>query len=139
MFKESRKFIRHAVNVPLEISTVASSPDGAQAHEGVNVSYGGLAFLVDQPIEIGKIVSLRMPTVQPPFEAQARVTWCQAEGVRYRVGVEFMDSNDAFQSRMVEQVCAIEEYRINAMKKGRRLTTPEAADEWIRKFANQFP
>lgn len=136
MFKESRKFIRHAVNVPLEVSTVGTP---GHAHDGVNVSHGGLAFTSDHPIEPGQVVTLRMPTVKPPFEAKARVTWCKPEGPKFCIGVQFMDADDAFQSRMVEQVCEIEQYRINAMKKGRRLTPAEAAEEWIRKYADRFP
>jgi hypothetical protein len=80
-----------------------------------------------------------MPTVEPPFEADARVMWCHPEGMKYRVGVAFIDEGDAFQSRMVEQVCAIEKYRIEQMKKGRRLTTAEAAAQWVKKFARKFP
>lgn len=122
--------------MPLEVSTVPSRP--GDAREGVNLSFGGLAFLVDEPLVIGQVVALRMPTVQPAFQAQARVAWCEREGARYIVGVQFASSDEATQSRMVEQVCAVEAYRLEQMKKGRRLTATEAADEWHRKFAKRF-
>lgn len=134
---ENRKFIRHPVNVPLIVRTVTGSH--ASMHEGVNVSYGGIAFLVDEPLHTGQLVSVRVPSVQPPFEATARVAFCGNHGVKYCVGVEFMDASDALRSRMVEQACAIEAYRIQAMKKGRRLSAADAADEWSRKHGHEFP
>lgn len=132
--KDARKFVRHAVKVPLEVKTVPTAPGSAR--EGVDLSFGGLAFLVDAPLVVGQVVALRMPTVQPAFEANARVAWCRQEGVRYCVGVEFTSSDDATQSRMVEQVCAVESYRLEQMKKGRRLTPVEAAEEWNRKHGS---
>lgn len=129
--KEGRKFVRHAVKVPIEVSTIATARGSAR--EGVNLSFGGLAFLVDDPLLIGQTVALRMPTVKPPFVANARVAWCRPEGTRHCVGVEFTNSDDASQSRMVQQVCAVETYRLEQMKKGRRLTPAEAAEEWNRK------
>lgn len=129
--KDNRKFIRHEVKVPLEVSALTSLP--GIAHEVVNVSYGGLAFLVETQMYEGQEVALRMPTVKPLFEAVARVQWCRPDGVKYQVGVAFLNSNDAAQSQMIEQILAIEAYRLQEMKKGRRLTTPEASAEWLRK------
>ena len=41
---------------------------------------------------------------------------------------------------MVEQVCYIESYKkVVYETEGRQLTTEEAAMEWIRKYASQFP
>jgi hypothetical protein len=78
--------------------------------------------------------------VDPPFEAMARVAWCRPDGDAFLVGVEFLDSDDAFQSRMVQQVCSIENYKQDvAAKEGRVLSSQEAAAEWISKFAGRFP
>jgi hypothetical protein len=41
---------------------------------------------------------------------------------------------------MVEQVCHIEQYKADVLKKeGRELTGEEAAKEWILKYAKDFP
>ena len=41
---------------------------------------------------------------------------------------------------MVEQICHIEQYRREVLKKeGRRLSSEEAASEWIVKYASDFP
>jgi hypothetical protein len=138
MTDPQRQFIRHTVNVPLQVKLL---PDAApEPNEGVNVSHGGLAFTVKECLPLDQVIELRIPTVDPPFEAHARVAWCKPEGNNYLVGVQFLDSTDAFQSRMVQQVCAIEQYRQEvAAKEGRKLSSQEAASEWIRKYAGRFP
>ncbi len=40
---------------------------------------------------------------------------------------------------MVEQVCHIEEKKLVSLTGGRALSTKEAAAEWIRKYAPDFP
>lgn len=134
---DNRRFVRHTVHVPLEISMPTSTSSGNHAS---NVSHGGLSFPCDECLDIGATVHLKIPTLQPPFEADARVVWCRPEEDHFLVGVAFHDANDAFQSRMVQQVCAIENYRREVAElEGRTLSTQEAAAEWIRKFAGRFP
>jgi len=133
-----REFIRHTVNVPLEVETVSASE--ARREQSVNVSRGGLAFVSTTCPQVGDLLRLRIPTVRPVFEAAARVAWCRPEEGRYLVGVQFMDQAAAFRSRMVEQVCAIENYRREVREKeGRVLSAQEAAAEWIERYAGQFP
>ena len=133
-----REYIRHTVDVPLEIQVLPGGP--AARKQGVNISYGGLSFSVAECLEINDVIQLRIPTVDPPFEAHARVAWCKPDNGEYLVGVEFLDSDDAFQSRMVQQVCSIENYRKEVLaNEGRTLSSQEAAAEWINKFAGRFP
>ena len=135
---DKREYLRHTVNVPLEVSTVASAPRATRL--GVNLSYGGLSFLMEECLDIGDIIHLRISTIDPPFDANARVVWCKPEGDAWLVGVEFLDSTHAFQSRMVQQVCSIENYRKEVKEnEGRDLTPQQAATEWITKFAGRFP
>ncbi len=82
---------------------------------------------------------MRNSQVDPPFDAQARVAWCRPENDAYCVGVQFLGAEDAFRIRMVEQVCAIDQYRREAAEQGRQLTSEEAAAEWITRFADRFP
>lgn len=133
-----RRFIRHTLDVPLEVQRDDGGPTATQ--QGVNVSSGGLAFLFDACLVNGDIVRIRIPTVVPPFEARARVVWCRPEDDRFLVGVEFLDAADAFRARMVEQVCAVEQYRAKVLEQeGRRLSSQEAAAEWIGRYADSFP
>jgi hypothetical protein len=133
-----RQFIRHTVHVPLEVDRV--DEPGTQIEVGINVSRGGLAFVATVCPAVGEILRLRISTVEPVFEARARVAWCRPEAGRFLVGVEFLDSSTAFQSRMVQQVCSIENYRMDVRhREGRALTTQEAAAEWIERYAGRFP
>ena len=137
-YNPRRTFIRHTAGVPLEVTCVPGSP--ASTLQSVNVSTGGLSFVSDEHHALGAIIQVRIPTVDPPFDARARVVWIKPEGDGFCVGVEFLDANDAFRSRMVEQVCAIEQYRGEVLEnEGRELTPQEAAAEWIGRFAGRFP
>lgn len=133
-----RAFIRHTVGVPLEVRAVTDS--APRAEQSVNVSEGGLSFVTDHDLPLGSTIEVRIPEVDPPFEAHARVAWRSAEDGRYCVGVQFLDAADAFRARMVEQVCSIERYRQEVKaREGRALTSQEAAAEWIGKYAGRFP
>lgn len=133
-----RRYIRHTAGVPIEVRMVPESPHARL--EGRNVSFGGLAFTSNGYIEPGSTVDIRIASVEPAFEAHARVAWCQREDSRFQVGVQFLDSTDAFRSRMVEQVCAIERYRNEVFQnEGRSLSPEEAAAEWIARYAGRFP
>ena len=133
-----RQFIRHPADVPIEVSTGDQSADATR--HTYNVSLGGLAFQSDCEIQPGIVVEVRFTFVRPMFETKARVVWCSAREGGFELGVEFLDPEDAFRARMVEQVCHIENYKKTVYQtEGRLLTTEEAAMEWIGKYASQFP
>lgn len=117
-----RRFIRHAADVPIEVSAV----DGGAQHTrtGVDVSVGGLSFLSDDVPPVGALVEIRIDSVQPPFTARARVVWARREAEGCRVGV---------------QVCAIEQYRKQLAAAGRTITREAAAREWIERYGSSFP
>ena len=137
-FNPQRAFIRHTAGVPIEVRTLRGR--AARRLESVNVSAGGLSFVSDEELQVGSVIQLRISQVEPPFEAAARVVWTGREGDGWCVGVQFLDANDAFRARMVEQVCAIERYRQEVEREeGRKLTAQEAAAEWITRYAGRFP
>jgi len=134
-----RQFIRHPVDVPIELR-MESAGGAAEVHTH-DISQGGLAVRSSVPVETGALLEVRIPYVQPAFQARARVAWCRRrpEG-GHEVGVTFLDAEDAFLARMVEQVCYIEDYRKSvAREEGRQLSSEEAAQEWIARFAARFP
>lgn len=134
-----RHFIRHPLDVPIEIRC---APDGSYVLQCTqDLSFGGLAFFSDSAIEPGSNIALRIPYFRPAFEVtSARVTWCKNTGRKYAVGIQFLDSADAFRVRMVEQLCHIESYRRDVeQREGRRITAEEAAAEWISQYASSFP
>jgi hypothetical protein len=133
-----RQFIRHPVDVPVEIGTNESGPlSSLHTHD---ISLGGVALLSSFAVSAGADVTIRIACVQPAFEAHARVAWCQPHEEGYELGVTFLDAQDAFLARMVEQVCHIEDYRKSVRRlEARELSPEEAAHEWISKHAAQFP
>ena len=137
MVKE-RRYIRHPANIPIQVGRAPHG--GGRRPTAYDISHGGLAFRTDRCYDAGEIVSLSIPTVDPPFELQARVAWCRPINGDYQTGVEFLGASDAFRARMVEQVCHIEEYQRQVKaKEGRELSGDEAAREWIARFGEHFP
>jgi len=133
-----RAFIRHTAGVPIAVTKVDGS--AARARQSVNVSEGGISFLSDDEIPIGTLIDVRIDTVDPPFQAHAKVVWATPEGECWCIGVQFLEAADAFRARMVEQVCAIDRYRKQVEAgEGRVLTPADAAQEWIGKYAGGFP
>lgn len=137
-FTPPRRFIRHTADVPIEVRTVRGRK--ARRQPAINISEGGLSFVSEEDIPVGTTIEIRIAEVQPPFEARARVVWTRAEDDGHCIGVQFLDADDAFRARMVEQVCSIERYRRQVESdEGRTLTRDEAAQEWITKYAGRFP
>ena len=135
-----RQFIRHPLDVPVEIRTDRCG--AATALQTQDISLGGLAVHSDEPVETGSLIEVRIAYVDPVFEARARVAWCRPrrDGRGWEVGVSFLDAEDVFRARMVAQVCFIEDYRRSiARAEGRELSAEEAAGEWIAKYAHKFP
>lgn len=134
-----RQFIRHPVDMPVEICTAAAGPP-ASVHTH-DISLGGLAVRSPVAVAPGSGVDIRIGYVQPAFQVRARVAWCRPhDDEGFELGVTFLDAEDAFLARMVEQVCHIEDYRKSAWRlEGRELSAEEAASEWIDRYAAQFP
>jgi hypothetical protein len=132
-----RRFIRHPVEIPIEVAVESQPRSQRMAHD---LSIGGLAIESAQQFTAGTIVQVDIPFVDPPFRSRARVAWCMPRPSGYRLGVEFLESGDAFRGRMVEQVCYIQSYKKSVCEKeGRTISIEQAAIEWIGKYAGQFP
>jgi hypothetical protein len=140
-----RKFIRHPAAIPIDIAVdeqVAAPPVNQE-----NISAGGLSFKLSKPVPVGAQLSISMPQIWPDYSATGTVVWCredeeeeeEEDGNAYEAGVQFVKSNEAFKARMVAQFCQIEDYRrdINHSE-GRRLSSEEAAREWIVEHAEEF-
>jgi hypothetical protein len=134
-----RKFIRHPVDVPIEVCIANNIATEDQTFVS-DLSAGGLALRSQLDLEPGTIVSIKIPYIQPQFETKAKVVWCRKRQEWLELGVEFLTFDDAFRARMVEQVCYIENYKELAKRnEGRDLTNEEAAAEWISQYAKDFP
>jgi len=132
------RLVRHPADIPIEVK--ADRHLTHCAHKAFNLCIKGVALRCDQSYVPGEFVEIRIPLVRPPFEAEARVIWCKTREGHFELGVEFLDQDDAYMARMVEQLCYIENYRKSMLRdEGRSLTSEQAAHEWVSKFASRFP
>ncbi len=133
-----RQYIRHLAEVPIELQSAEF--DSTDVDTVNDISHGGLSFSSPRRFKVGAVVQMSITVVDPVFKAYARISWCENRGDYYDIGAEFLEVEDSFRARMVEQVCRIEKYRQEQREQhGRELTSTEAATEWIRKFASDFP
>lgn len=142
-----RDFIRHPTDIPIELipvdSTLDVAPDmesGITIERMENISFGGLMFQSAVPYTQNQKMLVKINSIAPSFEAYATVSWCRKSGRFYLVGLEFTDEDSEFKIRMVEQVCHIVHYKKKVLEtEGRELGDEEAAEEWIKHFADKFP
>lgn len=136
-----RNFIRHPSNIPIDFHVKEVSEYSADGNEYLkNVSFGGLSFSSKYNLNAGAVINIEIPLIKPVFQAMGRVLWCRNDKDRFEIGVEFLDKDDLFRARMVEQICHIEQYKQKVLQtEGRNLSGEQAAQEWIKKFAPRFP
>jgi hypothetical protein len=132
-----RQFFRYPTDIPIEISVPEKQL--LKRKQLYNVSLGGISFKSSCYWEQNTTLTLRIPFVKPPFEATGRVVWCHQQADCFYVGVEFLQAEDNFRVRMVEQICLIEQYRHQQTAQGRKLSSEEAAMEWINRYAADYP
>ena len=136
---KKRRFVRHPSDIPIEITKTDLPFEGGKPHLR-DVSFTGLSFVCREHPKKDSIIHFRIPDVDPVFEADGRVAWSVKESNGHRVGVEFLGKMDAYRGRMVEQVCYIEHYRRELSKEqGLEVGSEEAARDWIKKYAAEFP
>jgi hypothetical protein len=138
-----RKFIRHPASVPIEIAVDRDAEEAAEAAASdanlTNISAGGLAFHLFDAVSLGSNLTISMPDIWPSYSARGTVVWCRESNAGFEVGVQFLESNEAFKARMVAQFCQIEDYRRDIHhSEGRNLTSEQAAREWIVQYAGEF-
>ncbi|KAF7599490.1 MAG: pilus assembly protein PilZ [Candidatus Dactylopiibacterium carminicum] len=135
---QQRAFLRHPSEMPIHIQC-EGHPETGPRHLR-NVSLGGLACRSEAPIDVGREVSVEIPVGHDPFRAIGAVVWCRPDRRCYELGIQFLAQEDMFAARMVEQLCQIERYRaMVARREGRLLSSAEAAQEWIMRYAANFP
>jgi hypothetical protein len=135
---ENRRFVRHPSDIPLSYDLEKVVVDRKEYLN--NISHGGLSFRSAQPIAAGTAIHIRIPLVQPKMDVHGVVAWCKSRRSWYDIGVEFDQTDDAFRMRMVEQICHIEHYKREILRReGRSLSGEQAAVEWIERFAGDFP
>jgi hypothetical protein len=136
---QSRGFIRHPTDIPIRWSLGDIVPPGGEHLR--NISEGGLAFDSHHDIPVGASIDIHIPVGRPEVSVKGEVVWCRpTDDGCFEIGVRFIDAGQRFKMRMVEQVCHIEQYKKELFEnEGRSLTSEQAAMEWIKRFAKEFP
>ncbi|WP_210396007.1 hypothetical protein [Motiliproteus sediminis] len=103
-------------------------------------TYGGLRCRWCIPHRPGSLVEVTISAFQQQTSALALVVECELDDDGYRFELHFLDQQQAFAVRMMEQLCHINSYsRLVSRTEGRQLGGNAAALEWIDRFAEQFP
>lgn len=135
---DSRQYIRHPMAIPIHVAS--ESVQEYQHHQIKDVSEGGLCFSCANHFNMGDKVQITISICHPDFDAEGIVRWCKQNENDYLIGIVFLEKDVFFAMRMVEQVCHIENYRQEMFKQtGIEMSTEDAAMEWIKKYASEFP
>ena len=133
-----RQYVRHPSNIPIDFQLGDSPDHGKNILQ--NISEGGLCLNAPDYIEPGKPIRIRIDIQEPKFEAIGIVVWCRPGEHGYDIGIRFSDADTEFSMRMIEQICHIEQYRRDIfVNEGRKLSSEQAAEEWIAGHAKDFP
>lgn len=140
-----RRFTRYCSNMPINIRMLNNKQQrNLRTHrlsQLENISHGGICCKVNEYIDIGIRLSISIPSIEKDYEGHGTTAWCRQHQVSgYELGILFDNANEAFSYRMVEQICHIESYRQYVLATEQRsLSSEEAAEEWIIKYAEGFP
>ena len=133
--EEMRQYVRHATETPIQCMT----PHGQLSDNPVmrNVSKTGMCFTTGTKIDPKSNVQLKIPFHGADVELLGTVMWCHDMESHFELGVRFDDNRPDTTTKMIEQICSVEEYRQQVKERERRqISSDEAAREWMEKFAD---
>ncbi len=132
-----RKYIRHPAEIPIEM--VPANQTTLEVHMSKDIGLGGLSFKSLSSVEKGTIVNLSIPSINPESQIQGKVVWCMEHRDSVDIGIQFTDQSNAYNAKIVEQLCHIKHYQKKIKQiEGRELTDEGAAREWHEKFSTDF-
>jgi c-di-GMP-binding flagellar brake protein YcgR len=139
MKNEKRKFFRHPIKVPIQITQVEG--DAALNARAEDLSQGGLAFFWPEPILERTHLQLSIPVEKQLFKMKACVTHSQKDTNTdlFKIGVCFEDSVSSFRAKLAEEIIQIRQYREKiSLLRGHHFSEEEAAKIWIDRNAEDF-
>lgn len=144
LIKERRRFIRHPVCFPLTFKIIPENTKlniSEEKTSTINISIGGLLFPARKPARPGVKILIKIPFQDKIFNIKAKVAHCEKspESKLYNLGVNFYRINDAFKTRLIEQLYLISEFRdLRSMQLGREVSLEDASREWIKRYSERF-
>ena len=134
-----RRHVRHVTGIPIEVNLEYHDDYHGEDDTITNVSLGGLCFVASDRLDVDESIQVRLPVLNQEQTLAGRVVWCNKTARGYEVGLEFDDPDEVERLKMVEQICQIESFREKLEQDdGRRLSSEQAAREWISRYAGDF-
>ncbi len=139
--RERRAFIRHPSDIPINCVIEGHLEETQSALR--DISHGGLRFRSTRAFACGDMIGLNFPTLRDDDVLHGEIVWLDVDAETnppsFLYGMRFLDQENQYHARLVEQICRIEQYRsAQADEHGRVLSSSEAASEWIEKCAERF-
>ncbi|WP_044874291.1 PilZ domain-containing protein [Pseudomonas sp. LFM046] len=132
-----RQFLRHPTDMPVEL--VPHKGGTLPLQRLHDISLGGVACNSPRAFRRGTTLQLMIPALGSQACYSGTVAWCRKEGTEYMIGIAFIDEENLFRARMVEQICLIEQYRKQREQEtGTALDSEAVAQEWIARHAADF-
>jgi hypothetical protein len=134
-----RRHVRHVTGIPVEVSLDFNHSYQTGDDSITNVSLGGLCFIASDRLDINDSIQVRFPVLKQEKSLEGKVVWCSKTPRGYEVGLEFSDPAEVERLKMIEQICLIESFRKEQEQRGgRRLSSEQAAREWVNRYAGEF-
>ena len=136
---DKRKFYRHPIKVPIQLTRVNETTATSRCED---LSQGGLSFYWPDSFADGTRLQLSIPIEKNLFKMNAHVRYSQKDtntGL-FRTGVCFEDSTSSFRAKLAEEIIQIREYREKmSLLRGHQISEEDAAGQWIARNAENFP
>lgn len=134
---DRRRYVRHPIRVPL---AVRPKNAGHFLSRAADISEGGISFDSRVPMTQGDIVEVELPVHHSRFTLAGTVaSSAPLPGGGFRIGLSFVEPGTAFKIKLAEQVLRIAELQQTLSKEaGREVSSREAAQVWVEKYAETF-
>lgn len=133
--------LHHMHQFELELTPITSRSSALEANSSPPCSRKELVFQCCWPSAFGfnQLLQVRIPSITDSISAITRVLACDRTEHGYQLTLAFEDRHQAFQLRMLEQLCHIRHYHAQLQRDGSGLSLNEAALHWIQRFGENFP
>jgi len=120
------------------IDTTVSGRQKLQSERLNDISFEGLSFESQSEYRRGTILTINIPVTQPAFQVISEVVWCKPNGGNYKVGTKFLQIQNGYRMKMLEQLSFIETYRKKVFfDENRSLSCEQAYNELKNYFRYQ--
>lgn len=128
------QYVEHPAEIPVEASLL---PECFEARE--NDPFWGLKIPSTHPMQANSKVELRFALGSRTIGAVGQVVRCMPHEQGYVVWVRFASFVECHKARLGEQACQIESWIRNLEKAGILFNRCDAEQEWLSKYAANFP